>query len=239
MRNSYEQEMVAGDYWNKGADHVYASLEQQWRAESYPGFELPDDLYANKTLLLSFQSANKFEWSAYMESPRFKAATLLTLEPSFLAASVAWIEQMKKSPVNLVFVGGNNTGKTHAAYAACRFMSLHGVLRRDDDLYMPRSLMLECVDAHNTLDGWAKDQDAARNVTKYKEVPLLLIDDLGAVATSSASALSNIASIVTHRYNNEMPMVATSNLNSEELSGIYGTTMVRRVFSEGSKLHEV
>ena len=239
MRNSYEQDMVAADYWNSGGQYVYESLEKQWRDESYPGLEHPDDLYANKTLLLSFQSANKFEWSTYMESPRFKAAKLDTLKQSFLAACLAWIDEMKRNPVNLVFVGGNNTGKTHAAYAACRFMTLHGVLRRSDDLYMPRSLMLECVDAHNTLDGWAKDQDAARNVMKYKEVPLLLIDDLGAVATSSASALSNIASIVTHRYNNQMPMVATSNLNSEELSAIYGTTMVRRVFSEGSKLHEV
>lgn len=237
--DSYEQDAKKARYWETGTEYAYRSLEDQWHAESFPGLELPAEVYGNRSLLMNAFSDNKFNWSAYMELPRFKNAVLSGLKPTMQKVCLAWIEALKEGNSNLVFVGANNTGKTHASMAACRFMMLHGILRRSDDLYMPNALMLECVDAHNILDGWAKDQDAARNVTKYKEVPLLLIDDLGAVAMSSSSALSNIAAIVTYRYNNNLPMVATSNLKSDELNGLYGSTMVRRVFSDGSKIHGV
>lgn len=236
---SYEKTANDARYWETGVEYAYRDLEAQWRAESYQGLELPDEVYGNRTLLMNAFSDNRFNWGAYMELPRFKQAILSGLKPSMLKVCLAWIEALKVGNSNLVFVGANNTGKTHSSMAACRFMMLHGILRRSDDLYMPNALMLECVDAHNILDGWAKDQDAARNVTKYKEVPLLLLDDLGAVAMSSSSALSNIAAIVTYRYNNNLPMVATSNLKSDELNGLYGSTIVRRVFSDGSKIHGV
>lgn len=235
--DNYEQRVKDDGYWANTASFAYKDLKTKWMGEATLGFAHPDDVYDSEGLLLNFVSQNRFDWNFYMETPRFKDAYAGKLRDGFEAPVVAWIEEMQKGAANLVFVGSNATGKTHSAVAACRFMSLHGILRGSDNLYMPTCRTLDCADAHNVLDGWSKDQNAASNVDKYKNVPLLLMDDVGAVATSSQSAVSNITSIIGHRYNNNLPIVATSNEDVDALVKLYGSAVIRRIFTPPAKIH--
>lgn len=233
--DDYEKRTGATGYWNNSSDYFYKDLEEKWRGESYPGFEHGDSVYADKTLLLELFSQNCYDWNHYVKVPRFEDATLSTLKGDFLKATIGWITKSRSDTPNLVFVGDNGSGKTHAAYAAARFMMLHGVNK--ETLYMPNTLVLECVDAHNTLDGWSRDQDAAATVDKYKNIPLLLLDDLGAVATSAQAAIANIVTIVAHRYNMNLPTISTSNMKPDELVDMYGSTSIRRIITTSSIVH--
>jgi len=215
------------------SEYFYSSLQEQWRAEGH-NIEHPDWVYCNHELLLHFQSQNRYDWDKYMTFERFKEATLGTLRPGFLEPVLEWVDACKTQPTNLAFVGDNGKGKTHTCIAAARFMSLHGVLRKEDDLYMPTSRMLECVDAHNVLDAWSKTQNASSAVEKYKNIPLLLVDDLGAVSTSAQAAISNIVSIISHRYNLNLPTIVTANQKPDELSAMYGSTTIRRIFTDST-----
>lgn len=238
MIDDYEKRNNAQGYWENSSDFFYSSLEQQWRDESCEGFEFPDEIYQNQGLLLNFVSQNRFDWFHYMDMSRFTHAKVDHLKDNFVKPVRYWISETQKSVTNLAFVGPNGGGKTHSAVAACRFMTIHGVLRRKDDLYMPTSRMLQCVDAHNILDGWSKDQDAASMVDVFKNVPLLLLDDLGAVSTTAQAALANVGSILSHRYNLNLPTVVTSNQSTGELSKMFGSTTVRRIFTDSTVVCE-
>lgn len=232
--DDYEKRNNDQGYWEKSSDFFYASLEQQWRDEGASYSFFPDEIYQNQGLLLNFVSQNRFDWFHYMDMSRFTNAKIDSLRPQFVDPVKAWVDAMANEVTNLAFVGPNGGGKTHSAFAACRFMTLHGVLRRKDDLYMPTSRVLQCVDAHNILDGWSKTQDAASMVDVFKNVPLLLLDDLGAVSTTAQAALANVGSILSHRYNLNLPTVVTSNQGTGELSKMFGSTTIRRIFNDNT-----
>jgi DNA replication protein DnaC len=210
---------------------MYNDLEEKWRAESCAPFaSFADSVYKDHSLLLEFAD-RATNWRSVCPQ-RFSDARLDGLTGQWARSAVKWLTGLSSGPVNMTMIGANGAGKTHAAIAACRYVSLHGVLRGDDVLYRPVVGLLECVDAHNELDGWSKSQNAAEMVAFYKNVPLLVLDDLGSIATTSQAAVANVVSIVNHRYNTNKPLVVTSNLDDVELTKLYGTTMVRRIIND-------
>lgn len=228
-------------YWGNPEEYMYQDLEDRWRSESYVGFNHSDETYSNRNLLLNTLSENIFDWNHYFAIPKFSSAKVESLKgkhSSFLNPVLDWFRVFKiNSSSNLIFVGSNGTGKTHAAFAACRFVSLHGVMRNDGSLFMPTCRFLDCVDAHNFLDGWNKKIDVEFNINQFKKAGVLLVDDLGAVATSAQSSIANIVSIVAYRYNSNLPTVITSNVKPDELVKLYGSTSVRRMIQENSLVH--
>lgn len=235
MIDDYEGRMKAERYWENQAEFFYTDLEAKWRVEGSAAFGMHSaEVYADRGSLLNYVSNNRSDWNSYMRTPRFGSATVDDLTDGLSAAVSAWITSLATATPNLVLVGSNGQGKTHAAFAACRFLSLHGVVRGNDTLYMPMSRILRCENAHNLLDNWSKEQDSISNVDIFKTAPLLLLDDLGAVATTSQSAISNIISIMSYRYENQLPTVVTTNPDEDELCQMYGTTSIRRLFAPPS-----
>lgn len=236
--DDYEKRTNDQGYWQNSEKFLYDNLEDFWRKEAYPGLEHPAWLYETKNILLSLVSQNKFDWTHYMAVPRFNLARIDSLHKGFLDASILWIKKLKAGSTNLTFVGENGCGKTYSAIAAARFMSLHGILRSgNDDLYMPTSRMIECNNAHNLLDNWSKTQDVARELDIYKNVPLLIIDDLGAVSTSAQASIANLLTIISTRYNLNLPTIVTSNKTVDNLVEVFGSTSVRRLFTNETVIY--
>lgn len=240
MFDDYEKRNREEDYWGKNTEFFYESLEQEWRREAMPigNFDHPNEVYSDHGLLLNFVSQNQYDWAHYGAPARFVNARVWDLHPEFISPVVEWVNRCKTESTNLVFIGPNHIGKTHTALAACRFMTLHGVMRGKDDLYMPTCRMLHCVDAHNILDGWQREQNAQKAVETLQNAPLLLLDDLGAVATSSQATIANIVAVISSRYNANLPTVVTSNLSAEDLTNMYGSTTVHRLITKQTVVNQ-
>lgn len=223
--------------WKNPEVYFYDALEQKFRAEcTISRLTYPDSVYQDRNILLNSFSQNQFDWEHYVEVTRFSEATMESLKKPMREPCEEWINQQKARVSNLLLVGDNNTGKTHAAYAVARFMSLHGVIKKDD-IFMPQVRILNCPDAHNILDGWKKGAEGDKVIEKIlelKKIPLLVIDDIGAVSTSSQAAISNIVSIVSYRYDLVLPTIITSNQKAKQLVDMYGSTMVRRLVPDKS-----
>jgi len=217
-------------------DFFYSSLEQQWRDESTGNLVFPDDVYSDRKSLLRL-SDNRADWHIHGPSDKYADAKLSGVRSVFSQVCVEWVMAQRKRPSNLAFIGQNGTGKTWSAIACARFMCLHGVRDANKSLYLPTVRVLKCVDIHNLLDGWSKNQDAHSVVEKFKKTPLLVVDDLGAVATTAQSAISNLCSIISERYDMDLPSIFTANVQPDQLSKIYGSTIARRIFDENVLVH--
>lgn len=110
----------------------------------------------------------------------------------------------------LYIAGGYGTGKTHLAAAivnqllgqktACICMTMIGLLDRIKDSY--RDAREEGTEAYV--------------LSRYKNVPLLVIDDLGS-EQQTEWAISKIFEIINSRYEAYMPTIITTNYSAKEL----------------------
>lgn len=217
-------------------DFFYDSLTEKWKSESYPGWEHKEKIYTDRHALLNIVSQNIFDWKLHVHLPRFSDSVISKLTSEFLNPVLSWLENLRKGPQNLVLIGSNGSGKTFAAVAACRFLTLHGLTTDTGNLFMPITRVFNCPNAHNELDNWSKTQNVEAELGIYKNIPILVLDDLGAVSQSAQSATANIASIIDYRYNMNLPVIITSNQGPDELGGMYGTTIIRRLINETSVL---
>lgn len=231
--DDYEKRLK-DNYWSSSSDSMYDSLEKKWRDESFDGLGFKNEaIYSSRSFLLEL-SQRRYEWRHYVDVPKFSSARLQSLSGpylGYLAPTLAWINTLRSRSTNYLLYGGNSIGKTHTAYAACRFMSLHGIIK-DGGIYLPNVRVLNCVDAHNILDGWKKSEDVTATVADYVSAGILIVDDMGAVSTSAQSAISNVLSIIATRYDNDLPTVVTANLPPSELIEMYGSTTIRRLITE-------
>lgn len=229
--DDYEKRITDDDYMSDATDYMYEMLHDRWTSESIPEISFDFDTYNDKQFLLNVYSQSVWEWKHYMALPKYSKAKIETLTGDYIKFRppvVNWVQNVYEKKNNLIFYGSNGSGKTHAAMAAARFLALHGTLN-DDVLYMPSCRFMDCMDVHNSLDNWKKDDTVQSNLDSFKAAELLLVDDFGAIPTSAKSAVSNVVSIISHRYNHSMPTIFTSNPNVKELSELYGSTIIRRV----------
>lgn len=120
---------------------------------------------------------------------------------------------------SLLLLGKTGTGKTHQAYGAVRLLSGCGVrtswvVTTGPDLYAalrPR---------HGI--------DAETEFRKYRDARLLFVDDLGAAKPSEFTEEINFR-LINHRYENELPTLMTSNVETKHMRDRLGDRVTSRL----------
>ena len=134
-----------------------------------------------------------------------------------------------KNSTGLVLSGKRGTGKTHLAVAIALYAMKHGhqaIFRLVNELLNEiRRAVAENADYYDVIQ-------------KFKEVPCLVLDDLGKERTTDFG-LDALYDIVDYRYRNELQTIITTNAKTiEELASWgnseYTTPMVSRVMERGA-----
>jgi DNA replication protein DnaC len=130
----------------------------------------------------------------------------------------------------LLFIGDSGTGKTHLAVAVLRALVSQG---HEGVFFLYQNLLERIQRSYDKASG-ATDREAY-GVALDCEV--LVLDDLGAHRTSEWVE-DTITSIITHRTNNNKPVIATTNLRDIDAgdtplpSGAAGETQSRYYLEE-------
>lgn len=125
---------------------------------------------------------------------------------------------------NMVIMGPVGTGKTGLAIGLLREANLAGV----------QVLYTNVPDILTAMTG-LKWEDKGRQMSRYQNVPLLLLDDLGAEHVKDWSA-AMLYEVVEGRYRNGAPTIVTTNKSKREMREHVGDRVVSRVFDGAVEL---
>jgi hypothetical protein len=103
---------------------------------------------------------------------------------------------------------GTGTGKTHLAVAVLRGLIARGY----DGVFFDYQELFEKIRSGYDPNSGSSDREAYRTAL---EAEILLLDDLGAHRYKEWVE-DTITSIITYRYNNNKPLIATTNLPDDE-----------------------
>jgi DNA replication protein DnaC len=175
--------------------------EQQSRLRQYSGLE---------ARLLQDMTFESFDWKRLNLPPEqrdnLKDAYHLALD--FAKAPEGW----------RIFMGVNGCGKTHLAAAIANYRLKEG---------QP----VKFVVVPDLLDHLRSTFSPNSPVTydqlfeEVKNAPLLILDDLGKQSTTPW-AEEKLYQIINHRYNYRLPMVVTTNCNTDELDSPISSRLV-------------
>lgn len=122
-------------------------------------------------------------------------------------------DRFKENGEGIYFSGNNGTGKTHLAVAIALYL-------------MRKGTPVICMTSIKLLQEIRRTYDRNRNISEYqiletyKEVDLLVIDDLGQENITDW-ALAMLYDIINDRYERCLPTIVTTNLNDQELIGAW------------------
>jgi DNA replication protein DnaC len=152
---------------------------------------------------------------------QFRAARFADADPDVRGAAKAWLNNPTRR--NLLLVGAVGTGKTWTAHAVVR-----DLVERSGDNW---PLIVTAPNLFRALrPGGPEDF-----YDEVCEVPLLLLDDLGAEKPSEWTG-EQLTSIIDTRWANHRPIIATSNLNLPALSEAIGERAYSRLAKAGTTI---
>ncbi len=167
--------------------------------------------------LLQTQSFDNFDLKYYQKSPdALRAAQAVLQKAKQFAASFS-----TKTTENLLFCGKTGLGKTHL----CTSIAKELIERGFDVVYEVAQSLFSAM----RQDHYQPNEATAARVRRYFECDLLILDDLGAEATSQAS-VSFLYDIVNTRLNSGKPMIINTNLTRAELTRLYSDRISSRLF---------
>jgi DNA replication protein DnaC len=139
--------------------------------------------------------------------------------------SLDFAENFTKKEKGLIFVGPYGTGKTHLAAAIANYLikNLYSVVFGNIT-----NIITKIKSTYN------KDSDLSERdiIDILSNVDLLILDDLGKENTTENTS-TLIYQIINNRYEDEKPILVTTNLKSNELArklGEKGLAIVSRLF---------
>ena len=192
------------------------------RAKYHPadaGLELepgPVDLTAVAPPEERLSELRRARWAA-MVPARFAWATLDDVEPAPRAELEAWVAHPQGR--NVVLLGPVGTGKTHAALAAAQARALAG----DAVRFLP---IVELLDE-------LRPSGPELAFATLAEVDLLVIDDLGAERATDWTD-ERLGALINRRWLEELPTIATTNLEPKDLEATLGARTYSRLAGNGS-----
>lgn len=142
----------------------------------------------------------------------------------------AWANQYITDPAttgSLLLLGRTGCGKTHQAFGALRLIAESG---RPPIAWRA----IGAADLYAQLRGRSGD-DAQETFAFYADKPVLLLDDLGAVKDTPFTE-ETIYRLVNHRYQNNLPLIITSNLPPKALTEGVGERTASRLAGMATKV---
>lgn len=131
--------------------------------------------------------------------------------------------EMREHGFGFFFWGNVGAGKTHAAAALANEL-IQEQLVEVLFLNMPATV----TRVKKTFDAPTKNEDT-KLFDRMKDVELLIIDDLG-VEKLSDWLSDQIYQIVDHRWQNQKPMIITSNQSLDDLGEFYKAQVISRIW---------
>lgn len=121
-------------------------------------------------------------------------------------AASRWLEEWRGAPdpYGLLFHGAPGTGKTHLAVGIVRSLVARDAIRA---LFWEQRELLKAL--QNTFGGESPTRES-HVMGPVLDTEVLVLDDLGAGRTTEW-ARDVLHEIISHRYNNQLPMIITTN----------------------------
>ena len=118
----------------------------------------------------------------------------------------------------VLFMGQVGSGKTHLSFAICK-----GIM----DVYKTSVIYMAYRDEMVKLKQSVKDENSYKeSIEKFKQCPVLMIDDLLKGKTTEAD-VNILFEIINHRYINNLPMIISTEKTKDELLDFDEGTMSR------------
>ena len=128
----------------------------------------------------------------------------------------------KKS--NLLFVGGTGLGKTHLSTAIAKSLIEKG----QSVIYETATNIFADFENDRFRDRYSGEEPVS---SKYMECDLLIIDDLGTEVVTNFT-VSCLYNLINTRLNKKLPIILSTNLNSQEIRKLYNDRITSRLFGD-------
>lgn len=167
--------------------------------------------------LISNQSFDNFSLEMYSEDIRPHMACLFEDLREYAG-------EFDQNSQNIIFVGGTGLGKTHLSTAIAKAVIEKGYYV----IYETASNIFADFENDRFRDRYNGEEPVAN---KYMECDLLIIDDLGTEVVTNFT-VSCLYNLINTRLNKKLPIILSTNLNSQEIRKLYNDRITSRIFGD-------